>query len=91
MIWGRWIWLLAYASAIETFQGYRRYMKLEVGVTKETYWIRLSIVFLYVIGIFGLAILKLIIDGFSIFSIVVLHVLIFVLFLLYWYIDSKWR
>jgi hypothetical protein len=62
-------------------------MKNEVGVTKETYWIRLSIAFLYVIAIFGLGIVNFRMAGWSLFSIAGLHTLYFALYLLYWYQD----
>ena len=89
-IWEKSIWLAAFGFAIEAFIGdfryYRRYFRHDTGVAKERYFIRLGILFLFTISIFGLGVVDLLRYGHSIQSLA----LIFFGLLIYGYIVKKW-
>jgi len=62
-VWGGYLWLIAYAAAIDLFityfRIYNRFLTHDIGVARGRYWIKIVLVLLYVMSIIGLSIVDL--------------------------------
>jgi len=87
------LWWLAYAVVWGTIKWYRFHYRFEIGVYRDLYWIRFSIVLLYCIGIVGLGFLDFIRIGWSLTSTISLHIVLLAYFLVEDYIEKhlSWR